>query len=186
MPYQTTTPTNGSHGHSRTSEKDPGEMPVTGPLSTCREGVQATRMPGSKWSASSVMPPLGALPTAAQAARGHVRSVLAAWGMNVIADTAELIVDELVANAVNASTDRDGTALYGTDGRLLVVRLCLYSDGTRLLAEVWDQAPGAPASRQSGRWDENGRGLAMITELGATWGWYPAQDAKCVWAEMPL
>jgi len=82
MPYQTTTPTNDSHGHSRTPEKDPGEMPVAGPLPTCREVVQASKMPGSKWSASSVMPPLGALPTAARAARGHVRSVLAAWGMN--------------------------------------------------------------------------------------------------------
>jgi hypothetical protein len=131
------------------------------------------------------MPPMGALPTAARAARAHVRSVLAAWAMDGIAETAELIVDELAANAVNASTTQDGSPMYGADGRLLVVRLCLYSDGTRLLAEIWDQAPGEPVPREAGRWDEGGRGLAMIRELGATWGWYPAHGAKCVWAEMP-
>lgn len=129
---------------------------------------------------------MGALPTAARAARGHAWLVLAAWGMDAIAETAEVVVDELVANAVNASTTQDGSPRYGADGRLLVVRLCLYSDGTRLLAEIWDQAPGTPAPRQPGRWDENGRGLAMITELGARWGWYPARDAKCVWAEMRI
>jgi hypothetical protein len=171
---------------SRTPEKDPDDMPATGPLPACPERAWTTGPADSQWTASSVMPPMGALPTAGRAARGQVRSVLAAWGLNGIAETTELIVGELVANAVNASAALDGSPRYGADGRLPLVRLCLYRDRTRLLAEVWDQAPGTPAPRQAGRWDESGRGLAMITELGARWGWYPAQGAKCVWAEMPL
>jgi anti-sigma regulatory factor (Ser/Thr protein kinase) len=136
------------------------------------------------WPLSSAMPPAGALPTAAGMARAHVRSVLASWRVDsdTIA-TFELIVSELVANAVSASTGEDGRPLYGPGG-MLVVEVRLYSDGTRLLAEVWDQAVGSPVIRQATNLDESGRGLLMIRALGAEWGWWPDGDRKCVWAEM--
>jgi anti-sigma regulatory factor (Ser/Thr protein kinase) len=137
------------------------------------------------WQQSSRMPPVGALPTAAGMARMRVRLVLAEW--QVDDDTAgdlELIVSELVTNAVNASTGDDGRPLYGLGGRVLPVQVRLYSDGRRLLAEVWDEAPGKPRPCEAGEWEEHGRGLTMIRQLGAEWGWCQRGNRKCVWAEM--
>jgi len=68
--------------------------------------------PGAAWPESSVMPPLAALPTASSAARAHVRVTLATWRMSGLADAPEFVVSELVANAVNASADGDGTPRY--------------------------------------------------------------------------
>ena len=139
----------------------------------------------NRWPLSSVMPPLGVLGTAASSARGHLRNVLHEWGMDHLADEAETVVSELVANAVNASTDPSGSPLY-VDGRMLVVRLCLFSDRNVLLAEVWDQAPGIPSPKVAGSDAETGRGLAIIASLTASWNWYPTTAGKCVWAEMKV
>jgi hypothetical protein len=95
------------------------------------------------WSASSLMPPLAALPTAPSAARAHVRATLATWRMSRLTDVLELVVSELVANGVNASAGGDGAPRY-MEGRMPLIRLCLLTDGARLVAEVWDQAPGVP------------------------------------------
>jgi anti-sigma regulatory factor (Ser/Thr protein kinase) len=46
---------------------------------------------------------LGALPNAVPCARLHASLVLAEWGLKALAETAELIVSELVTNAVRAS-----------------------------------------------------------------------------------
>jgi len=46
-------------------------------------------------------------------------------------------VSELVANGVNASADGNGAPRY-LAGRMPVIRLCLLTDGARLVAEVWD------------------------------------------------
>ena len=47
---------------------------------------------------------LGALPTAVACARLHTRNVMYEWGLATIADSVELVVSELVTNAVRAST----------------------------------------------------------------------------------
>src|SRR5580698_9874409 len=52
---------------------------------------------------------LAALPSAVPCARGHVRAVALEWGLQELADTAELLASELVTNAIRASamfTDR--------------------------------------------------------------------------------
>ena len=136
------------------------------------------------WPLSSVMPPLGALPTAAAAARAHVRAVLETWGVEVgLAYDVQTVVSELVANAVNASTGPDERPLYA-DGRMLVVWLRLLADGATLRAEVWDEAPGVPVRRVAGESATSGRGLdQVVAGLSAKWGWFPAQSGKCVWAE---
>jgi hypothetical protein len=142
-----------------------------------------------------MMPPLGALPTAPRAARAYVRLTLATWRLSELSEPAETIVSELVANGVNASAGEDGPY---RDGRLLMVQVLLRASGTRVRAEVWDQAPGTPAPRQATRNDETGRGLELVDALAATWGWHPAPPAavapgtappaappaKCVWAEI--
>ena len=144
--------------------------------------------PGPAWSASSVMPPLAALPTAPSAARAHVRATLATWRMSGLADVLELVVSELVANSVVASTESDGTPRY-MEGRMPVIRLCLLTDGVRLVAEIWDQAPGIPVRLSAGSDDESGRGLDLVDIItGSRWGWHPARSGrgKRVWAEFAV
>jgi anti-sigma regulatory factor (Ser/Thr protein kinase) len=167
-------------------EKDPDEMPATSPASALPERAQAPRLPVTGWPASSVMPPLGALPTAAAAARAHVRMVLKSWDVGGdLPDDVEMVVSELIANAVNASTGPDGRPLY-VDGRMPVAWLRLLTNGTTLRAEVWDEAPGVPARREASEDDESGRGLDLVDALAAESGWFAARSGKCAWAEFRL
>jgi Histidine kinase-like ATPase domain len=140
------------------------------------------------WLASSVLPPLGALRTAPATARGHVRGTLAAWRLNELSDTVELVVSELAANAVNASADPDRHPAH-LDGRIPVIRVRLFVGEAVLVAEIWDEAGGVPARKRVGAADESGRGLDLVHQLtDARWGWYhaPSGPGKCVWAEFPL
>jgi anti-sigma regulatory factor (Ser/Thr protein kinase) len=77
---------------------------------------------------------LGALSTAVPCACLHVKHVLWEWGLNGLAESAELLVSELVTNAVNAS---------GQPGQ--TVSLNLAGNATRVLIEVRDADPRPPA-----------------------------------------
>jgi anti-sigma regulatory factor (Ser/Thr protein kinase) len=162
-------------------------------------GQLATAVPGShtmergglangtaaRWPRESVIPPLGALTTAPGSARAHVRAVLPGWHLDHLTETCQVVVSELVTNAVNASTAPMGGPVY-VDGRMAVVRLRLHSDGLRVLAEVWDQAPGFPAPRRAHSSEEDGRGLQLVDALTrGRWGWQAVdRQAKVVWAEL--
>ena len=132
------------------------------------------------------MTPLGALPTAPGCARAYVRSMLAAWNLGHLADMAELVVSEMVTNAVEASTVHS-SPLY-VSGRMLVIWVRLFSDSFRLVVEVWDEAPGVPVEEKAAPDDERGRGLSLVDALtNGHWGWLPGspvQPGKCVWAEL--
>jgi hypothetical protein len=135
-----------------------------------------------------VLPPLGALPTAPGVARGLVASTLAVWGLSDLSDTVQLVVSELAANGVNASCGPDRRPTY-RDGRMPVIWVGLHTDGTRLLAEVWDQADGVPVPKTADDDAESGRGLDMVDALtGSRWGWHPASrgPGKRVWAEFMI
>jgi anti-sigma regulatory factor (Ser/Thr protein kinase) len=138
------------------------------------------------WPLSSSLP-LGALVTATPCARLHVRAVLAEWGLPSLAEAAELIVSELVTNAVRASTRPNGRPRYDGAG-LPVVVVRLGSDGVRLLIEVWDGIPGAPITEQAGPDDENGRGLVLVEAVCDQWSWQsvPGWPGKVVWAELQV
>jgi len=125
---------------------------------------------------------LGDLPTAVACARLHARNLLWEWGSDWLAPDAELLVAELVTNAVKATAAREEEA----------VRLRVSSDGTRVLIEVWDADPRPPAATdrgQDGRPDpqgESGRGLLLVAALSARWDWYRTHEpaGKVVWCEM--
>src|SRR5260370_13289027 len=125
---------------------------------------------------------LGALPTAVPCARLHARHVLWEWGLNVLAADSELLVSELVTNAVKATAGRDEAA----------VRLRLSGDSARVLIEVWDADPRAPAPKDLGEHgtpdpqEEGGRGVFLVAALSARWDWYPTQEpaGKVVWCEI--
>src|SRR5579859_3115928 len=80
---------------------------------------------------------LGALPTAVPCACVHTQLLLWEWGLNSLAESAELLVSELVTNAVNATAGRDGQ----------VVSLHLSGNATQVLIEVRDADPQPPSPR---------------------------------------
>jgi anti-sigma regulatory factor (Ser/Thr protein kinase) len=157
-----------------------------------REGAVSLRpdtgmdLPGTtaSWPLWSSLP-LGAFLTATPCARLHARAVLTEWGLRGLAERAELIVSELVTNAVRASTGPDGRPIYGEAG-LPVVVLRLSTDGTCVLIEVWDETSGAPVTEQADPEDEKGRGLTLIEAVSDRWTWatVPGWTGKVVSAEL--
>jgi hypothetical protein len=69
---------------------------------------------------------------------------------------------------------------------MCTVRVRLFSDGSTVLIEVWDQASGYPAPRRAAGCDGDGRGLQLVDAVTCgRWGWQPGQGpAKVVWAEL--
>ncbi|MFI6358524.1 SpoIIE family protein phosphatase [Streptomyces sp. NPDC050743] len=111
-------------------------------------------------------------PKAVATARTHARHQLILWGVDEeTAYTTEMIVSELVTNAVR----------YGTPP----VRLQLIKDRT-LTCEVHDGNSLAPRLRHAKTIDEGGRGLFIIAQLAQNWGVRYTLDGKTVWAEQTL
>jgi anti-sigma regulatory factor (Ser/Thr protein kinase) len=118
---------------------------------------------------------LGALVSAVPCARLHTRQVLWEWGIGNLSDSAELLVTELIMNAVTASREA---------GRDSVVRLWLLSDSAQILILVWDANPRPPVLTDASDEAEHGRGLILVDAVSEQWGWYPREDSdgKFVWA----
>jgi len=132
---------------------------------------------GTNWELRTRLE-LGALPTAVPCARLHTRQVLWEWHLDAFADTAELIVSELITNAVDASIvlpDRPPIAL------------CLLATEKFLVIEAWDQSPLDLEPREADADDECGRGLTVVTALSERWGCErTGHRRKVVWAELAL
>jgi anti-sigma regulatory factor (Ser/Thr protein kinase) len=110
---------------------------------------------------------LVALPNAVPCARLHASLVLAEWGLKALAGTAELIVSELVTNAVRASA-----ALPERQHSLPTVRLWLSADQNRVLIQVKDADEWTPVCQQPDPDAEHGRGLFLVEALSEDWGTY--------------
>jgi anti-sigma regulatory factor (Ser/Thr protein kinase) len=155
-------------------------------MNTCQTEPRATAHPRRHWPLDSVTPLMAALPTVPAMARAFVRSTLSEWRLESLTEGAELVASELTSNAVAVSTDDSGRPAY-VDGRMPCIRMCLLSDGTRVVLEVWDQAPGVPEVREVAEYQENGRGLVLVDAIADRWGWCPATGpGKVVWAELSL
>ena len=118
---------------------------------------------------------LGALVSAVPCARLHARQVLWEWGIGNLGDNAELLVTELITNAVRASREA---------GRVSAVRLWLLSDSAQILILVWDASPQPPVLTDARDEAEHGRGLMLVDAVSEQWGWYSREDSngKFVWA----
>jgi anti-sigma regulatory factor (Ser/Thr protein kinase) len=117
-----------------------------------------------------------AAPESVPDARHHTRTVLGNWGLPAIIEDAEVIVSELITNALQASTD---------DASMIGLRL--FADHDHLLIMVWDGSPQMPAVRHASPDDVDGRGLVIVEELSDACGAAPDGDGgKTVWARMPL
>lgn len=110
---------------------------------------------------------------------------MAEWGLAGLADTAELVVSELVTNGVRASADLIGSRFEGRwAAGIPPVRLWLQSDSRTVLIQVWDGNDRLPESRVPDDTAEGGRGLAVIEALCSDWGAFrPEQSSgKVIWA----
>ena len=123
---------------------------------------------------------LGALPGAVPCARLHARLVLTEWGQASLGDSVELVVSELMTNALRASTDTAaGRPYYGPDGRQQPLGLRLASDWRQVLVEVWDGVTAPPVPGQVSHDGETGRGLVMVEAVSSRWGYYyPARQPQ--------
>jgi anti-sigma regulatory factor (Ser/Thr protein kinase) len=128
---------------------------------------------------------LRALPASARFARLHTKSILHRWGLGGLAETAELLVSEIVTNAVRASTPivhQQRETGQAPPAQLL--RFWLTSDQHSVLIQVWDSDHHRPVLKHPGPDAEAGRGLLLIETLSTQWGWYTPdeQGGKIVWA----
>lgn len=105
-------------------------------------------------------------------ARRLVHGRLLDWGLPEAVETAELLVSELVTNAVHHGKCRHiGLRLVRTDA---------------LLCEVTDDEPAPAALMDAGAQDETGRGLRVVSRLARQWGSSSGTQGKTVWFEQAL
>ncbi|MGW0611577.1 SpoIIE family protein phosphatase [Streptomyces sp. NPDC002788] len=104
--------------------------------------------------------------------RKQVVDQLERWGLVAATFTAELVVSELVTNAIR----------YGAPP----IRLRLIHDASTLICEVSDANHTAPHLRRAKTWDEGGRGLLLVAQLTQRWGSRHTAEGKTIWAELAL
>jgi anti-sigma regulatory factor (Ser/Thr protein kinase) len=111
-------------------------------------------------------------PEAPGEARRFVRTVLFAWGRRSAIDSAQLLVSELVTNAV----------MHG-GGHLVGLRISNLDGGLRV--EVDDDAPTELPQLHPVD-DAPARGLHIVDALSSAWGCSPDGDRKTVWCELEV
>ncbi|MDX3310050.1 SpoIIE family protein phosphatase [Streptomyces sp. NPDC054884] len=110
-------------------------------------------------------------PAAVSEVRARATRQVAAWGLTNLAMTSELIVSELVTNAVRYATPP--------------IRLRLLRDA-HLTCEVTDASSTAPRLKHARIMDEGGRGLFLVAQLAHRWGTRYTADGKIIWAEQEI
>ncbi|GAA3837825.1 SpoIIE family protein phosphatase [Streptomyces coacervatus] len=110
-------------------------------------------------------------PAAVADIRARATRQVAAWGLADLAMTTELVVSELVTNAIRYAEPP--------------IRLRLIRDA-RLTCEVSDASSTAPRLRHARSTDEGGRGLFLVAQLTDRWGARYTPDGKIIWAEQEI
>ncbi|MDO0914048.1 ATP-binding protein [Streptomyces sp. DT2A-34] len=124
---------------------------------------------------------LSLVTSSAALARLSTRTTLRCWSLDELADDAELIVSELVTNAVRHA--RPPAATRDEPGRC---RLTLeHPEPDRLRVWVTDTSSRPVVRREPGDGEEGGRGLNMVDALATAWDVFAMRGGgKAVWAEL--
>src|SRR6266487_2802670 len=109
--------------------------------------------------------------TSARRARGLIRRPLTRWELSDLIPVTELLVSELVTNAVRYA--------QGTIGLRLVLE-------GGLVCEVLDNSAALPRLRNPGNEDERGRGLQVVSQMAQRWGTRRTSAGKVVWSEQSV
>jgi serine phosphatase RsbU (regulator of sigma subunit)/anti-sigma regulatory factor (Ser/Thr protein kinase) len=107
--------------------------------------------------------------SAVRHARSLIRDPLKRWGLEDLIDSSELLVSELVTNAIKYA-----------NGEVLL-RLILEPES--LVCEVHDSSPALPRVLQVDKDAENGRGLHVVSQMASRWGVRRTPGGKVVWCE---
>ncbi|GHK05259.1 SpoIIE family protein phosphatase [Streptomyces sp. NPDC003753] len=110
-------------------------------------------------------------PASVATARQYAVDRLADWGLDEAGFVTELVVSELVTNAIR----------YGGPP----IQLRLIRDRS-LICEVSDGSSTSPHLRRAHAYDEGGRGLLLVAQLTQRWGSRQTSEGKTIWAEQPL
>lgn len=110
-------------------------------------------------------------PASCGTARKDIDEQLTRWELQEAVFTTELVVTELIANAIRHASGP--------------IRLRLILDRT-LIIEVSDTSSTAPHLRRAAGFDEGGRGLMLVAQLTQRWGARHSTDGKTIWAELQL
>ncbi|NUS13319.1 MAG: SpoIIE family protein phosphatase [Streptomyces sp.] len=110
-------------------------------------------------------------PAAVAAVRNAATDRLAVWGLDELAFTTELVLSELITNAIRYATGP-------IDVRLLLDRT--------LICEVADTSSTSPHLRYAATTDEGGRGLFLVAQMAERWGTRYTQAGKIIWVEQRL
>ncbi|MGV9245754.1 SpoIIE family protein phosphatase [Streptomyces sp. NPDC003710] len=110
-------------------------------------------------------------PAIVATARTLVDRQLASWGLSALSFTTELVISELVTNAIRYAR--------GT------IQVRLIRDRT-LICEVTDGSSAAPHLRHARTTDEGGRGLLLVAQLTHRWGTRHTDRGKTIWTEQTL
>lgn len=100
-------------------------------------------------------------------AREHVTRQLERWGLGVLADTAALLVSEVLTNSIRYARHP--------------ITLSMLSLRDRIEVAVADNDGRLPLLRRAGEHDEGGRGLHLVEALSTRWGARPSGAGKVVW-----
>ncbi|MFI2646025.1 SpoIIE family protein phosphatase [Streptomyces sp. NPDC018610] len=103
--------------------------------------------------------------------RTEVSERLAEWGLEESSFATELILSELLTNAIR----------YGAPP--VRVRFLL---GRTLVCEVSDGSNTSPRLRRATTTDEGGRGLFLVSQFAERWGTRYVARGKVIWAEQSL
>jgi hypothetical protein len=117
----------------------------------------------------------------ARRAREFTRITLGGWGMAAGIDVAELVISELVTNAL-----RHGLLSARWMPEEHPIALTLLRRDPYLMCTVTDPEPSGPVLMEPSASAESGRGLRVVESCCAAWGWQPIDGAgKVVWALLP-
>ena len=110
-------------------------------------------------------------PSAVAPVRAEVTRQLTRWGLGGTVFTTELIISELITNAIRHATGP--------------IRVRVLRDRT-LICEVSDASSTSPHLRYAAAEDEGGRGLFLVAQFADRWGTRYTPGGKVIWAELPL
>ncbi|MGP3924719.1 SpoIIE family protein phosphatase [Streptomyces sp. 8N616] len=145
-----------------------GSLPVGRPVDDVALLLARTRALGQEQVASW---DVAAEPAAVGRARARAARQLAAWGLEEIVFLTELVVSELVTNAIRHASEP--------------IRLRMIRDRT-LICEVSDGSNTSPHLRHARTMDEGGRGLFLVAQYTQRWGTRYTTEGKTIWTEQPL
>jgi anti-sigma regulatory factor (Ser/Thr protein kinase) len=153
-----------SHGMRQASQLVPSQLPA-----------DSLGCASAQSSATCI---LGTRPESVKAGREFTRTTLRSWGMAALSDLAELVVSELVTNAL-----RHGIPSARQIVTENCVRLRLLAQAPFVMCMVADPGADIPVLRESGPAAESGRGLNVVESCCVRWGWHLLDEGgKVVWA----